>query len=95
MHETTIYRVIDVQDNPYHDNEPMTITSPDEEFVACLQSQGTVVFLDTRQDIIGIHIKFSLHKLNVVFRRKWKVKMLCAGGSGRSKYFDNLNVLFR
>ena len=37
----------DVQDNPYHDNEPMAITSPDEEFVACLQSQGTVVFLDT------------------------------------------------
>ena len=74
MHETKIYRVIDVQDNPYHDNEPMAITSPDEEFVACLQSQGTVVFLDTRQDIIGIHIKFSLHKLNVVCRRKWKVK---------------------
>ena len=61
MHKTTIYRVIDVQDNPYHDNEPMAITSPDEEFEACLQSQGTVVFLDTRQDIIGIHIKFSLH----------------------------------
>ena len=95
MHETTIYRVIDVQDNPYHDNEPVTITSPDEEFVACLQSQGTVVFLDTHKDIIGIHIKFSLHKLNVVCRRQWKVKMLCAGGSGRSKYFDNPNVLFR
>ena len=25
----------------------MAITSPDEEFVACLQAQGTVVFLDT------------------------------------------------
>ena len=74
MHEKKIYRVIDVQDNPYHDNEPMAITSPDEEFVACLKSQGTVVFLDTRQNTIGIHIKFSLHKLNVVCRRKWKVK---------------------
>ena len=37
----------DVQDNPYHDNEPMAITRPDEEFVTCLQSQGTVVFLAT------------------------------------------------
>ena len=43
MHETKIYRVIDVQDNPYHDNEPMAITSPNEELVACLQSQVTVV----------------------------------------------------
>ena len=35
------------------------------------------------QDIIGIHIKFIFHK-----------KIWCAGGSGRSKRFDNLNVLF-
>ena len=36
-----------VQDNPYHTDEPMSITSPDEEFIACLQSEGTTVFIDT------------------------------------------------
>ena len=30
--------------------------------------------LKWRQDIIGIHIKFSFHKQNMVCRRKWKVK---------------------
>ena len=35
-----------VQDNPYSD-EPMHITSADGEFMACLQSQGTTVYLDT------------------------------------------------
>ena len=39
--------------------------------------------LKWRQDIIGIHIKFSYHKQNMVWRRKWKVK----------KRFDNLNLL--
>ena len=37
----------EVQDNPYYQKNPMTITSPDKYFVACLQSEGTVVFLDT------------------------------------------------
>ena len=36
-----------VQDNPYHPTEPMSITSPDGTFVACLQSQGTNIFLET------------------------------------------------
>ena len=36
-----------VQDNPYHENCPMSIESPDGEFAACLQSIGTVMFLDT------------------------------------------------
>ena len=36
-----------VQDNPYHENWPMSIESPDGEFAACLQSIGTVMFLDT------------------------------------------------
>ena len=37
----------EIQDNPYHADIPMTITSPNDEFVPCLQSEGTVVFLDT------------------------------------------------
>ena len=32
---------------PYHENCPMMIESPGREFVACLQSIGTVMFLDT------------------------------------------------
>ena len=36
-----------VQDNPYHEECPMSIESPDGEFIACLQSVGTVMFLDT------------------------------------------------
>ena len=36
-----------VQDNPYHENCPMSIESPDGGFAACLQSIGTVIFLDT------------------------------------------------
>lgn len=36
----------EVQDNPYSD-EPMSITSPDGEFVACLLSQGTTIHFDT------------------------------------------------
>ena len=30
----------EVQDNPYHATDPMSITSPNGEFMACLQSQG-------------------------------------------------------
>ena len=37
----------DIQDNPYHDKEPMAITSSDEEYVAYLKSQVTIVLLDT------------------------------------------------
>ena len=37
----------ELQDNPYHATDPMSITSPNGEFVACLQSQGTNVFLNT------------------------------------------------
>jgi len=37
---------IDVQDNPYAD-EPMSITSQDDGFTACLLSQGTTIYLDT------------------------------------------------
>ena len=36
-----------VQDNPYHKDCSMSIDSPDREFSACLQSFGTVMFLDT------------------------------------------------
>ena len=35
------------QDNPYDQKNPMKITSPDKEFVTCLHSEETVVFLDT------------------------------------------------
>ena len=37
----------EVQDNPYDKHHPMSITRPDEEFIACLQSKGTTVFMDT------------------------------------------------
>ena len=37
----------EVQDNPYHATDPMSITSPNGEFMAWLQSQGTNVFLNT------------------------------------------------
>ena len=36
-----------VQNNPYHEECPMSIESPDGEFAACLHSNGTVIFLDT------------------------------------------------
>jgi hypothetical protein len=36
----------EVQDNPYA-KEPMGIHSPDGEFMACLQSKGTTIFLNT------------------------------------------------
>ena len=35
-----------VQDNPYC-NEPMSITSPQGDFTACLQSMGTDIFIQT------------------------------------------------
>ena len=37
----------EVQDNPYHATYPMSITSPICECMACLQSQGGNVFLNT------------------------------------------------
>ena len=37
----------EVQDNPYNANKPMAISSPDSKFTACLQSEGTIIFLDT------------------------------------------------
>ena len=36
-----------VQDNPYHEDWPMWIESPNGEFAACLKSIGTVMLLDT------------------------------------------------
>ena len=35
-----------LQDNPYHENCPMSIESPNGEFDVCLQSIGTVMFID-------------------------------------------------
>ena len=35
-----------VQDNPYS-NEPMQLISPEEDFRACLLSQGTTIYIDT------------------------------------------------
>ena len=35
------------QDNLYNQVYPMTITGPNVGFIACLQSVGTVLFLDT------------------------------------------------
>ena len=40
------FREKKVQDNLDHKNWPMLIESPDGEFAACLQSIGTVMFLD-------------------------------------------------
>ena len=39
----------EVQDNPYHATDPMSITSPNGEFMACFQYQGKNVFLNTWQ----------------------------------------------
>ena len=36
-----------VQDNPYHTTEPMSITNPSRYFTACLEFQGTNIFLNT------------------------------------------------
>ena len=36
-----------VQYNPYHATEPMSITNPSGDFTACLESQGTNIFLNT------------------------------------------------
>ena len=54
----------EVQDNPYNQKNRTTITSPDKEFVACLQSEGNVLFLDTWYPTQGYlevypHIKIS------------------------------------
>ena len=35
------------QENPYHDIEAMNITNPSGYFTACLESQGTNIFLNT------------------------------------------------
>ena len=44
---------------PYYENCPMYIESPDRDFSACLQSIGTVIFLDiwfpTQGDLESIH----------------------------------------
>ena len=37
---------IEVIDNPCGD-EPMSISSSDEQMIACLQHEGTTIFLDT------------------------------------------------
>ena len=37
----------EIQDNPYDADKPMAISIPDSEFTACLQSEGTIIFLDT------------------------------------------------
>ena len=36
-----------VQDNTYHATEPMNITNPSRYFTACLEYQGTNIFLNT------------------------------------------------
>ena len=36
----------EIQDNPYDANKPMAIISPDSEFTAFLQLEGTIIFLD-------------------------------------------------
>ena len=37
----------EIQDNPYDADKPMAISIPYSEFTACLQSEGTIIFLDT------------------------------------------------
>ena len=41
------YHGLDVKDNPYDPNEPMMISTNDQQFTVCLQSEGTVVYFDT------------------------------------------------
>ena len=38
---------VDIQDNPYDSGDPMTISTDDQQFTICLQSEGTVVYFDT------------------------------------------------
>ena len=37
----------EIQDNPYYADKTMDISSSDSEFTACLQVEGTIIFLDT------------------------------------------------
>ena len=37
----------EMQDNPYHATDPMSITIPNGDFMACLHSQGEILFLNT------------------------------------------------
>ena len=53
-----------VQDNPYHVTEPMNITNPSGYFTACLEYQGTDIFLKTwfptQTDLSAFpHIEFT------------------------------------
>ena len=59
----------EVQDNPYHATDPISITSPNGEFMACLQSQGTHLFLNTwRPTKTQI---FSLPHIVLTSPREW------------------------
>ena len=53
-----------VQDNPYHDTEPMNINNPSGDFTAWLEYQGTNIFLNTwfptQTDLAALpHIKLT------------------------------------
>ena len=72
-----------VQDSPYHAIEPMNITNPSGYFTACLESQGTNIFLNnwfpTQTDLAAFpHIEFtSLQPWNshqIEFRSKKNVR---------------------
>ena len=76
----------EVQDNPYHSTDPMSITSPNSEFMAYLQSQGTMYFsihgaqqrlnsdpchiLYLRRLASGIHTILSFLQQNIMYRRR-------------------------
>ena len=64
----------EVQDNPYDANKPMDIISPDSEFTACLQSEGTIVFLDTwypSQKYLEAH-----RNINTTSRHHWNTHQI-------------------
>ena len=57
----------EIQDNPYDSDKPMAIRSPESEFTACLQLEGTIIFLDTwyppqKDLVIHPHIEMTSHK---------------------------------
>ena len=57
------------QDNPYHAIEPLNITNPIGDFIACLESQGTNIFLDpwfpTQTDLA------ALTQSKLTIRQNW------------------------
>ena len=59
----------EIQDNPYDADKPMAISSPDSEFTVFLQSEGTIIFLETWYPS---HKYLEVHThINMTSRNHW------------------------